>query len=386
MSDQDDLPEFSLESLAAQALHGIDPATGGIVPPLQPSTTFKRNSDGSLPEGRMYARDQAATGQQAEAILARLEEGEEALLFGSGMAAAMAVVQALKPGDRVAAPKVMYWAFRNWLLDFGQTWGLGIDLFDPEGGVEALEAVLRPGSTKLVWIETPLNPTWTVLDIAAFAKASKAAGAVFVVDSTAASPVLTRPLTLGADIVMHSATKYLGGHSDLLGGVLVTAARDAFWQRVRAQRSNGGAMLGAFEAWLLIRSLRTLFLRVRHASESALAVARHFDGHPLVEEVLYPGLEGHPQHALAARQMEGGFGGMLSIRSKGGAEGAARVAASCRLFIQATSLGGVESLIEHRAPIEGPTSPIPKDLLRLSVGLERPDELIADLEQALARA
>ena len=386
MSKPSNPPEPSLESLIVQALHGADEESGALITPLQPSTTFKRRPDGSEPQGRSYIRDHMATGQEAEAILARLEGGEDALLFSSGMAAATAVIQSLKPGDRLACPSVMYWALRSWFLEAGKRLDLSIDFFDPKEGVEGLKAVIRPGETKLVWIETPVNPTWEVLDIAAIAEVTRAAGAELAVDSTAATPVLTQPLALGADYVMHSATKYLGGHSDILGGLLVTRKQDERWEALRGQRRNGGAMLGAFEAWLLIRSLRTLYVRVRRQCETAMTVARHFEGHPLAVEVLYPGLPGHPQHALAARQMQGGFGGMLSIRSKGGYEGAARVARACKLWIEATSLGGVESLIEHRAAIEGPDSPIPQDLLRLSVGLELAADLISDLEQALQHA
>jgi len=286
MSKPSNQPEPSLESLIVQALHGADEESGALIAPLQPSTTFKRRPDGSEPQGRSYIRDHMATGQEAEAILARLEGGEDALLFSSGMAAATAVIQSLKPGDRVACPSVMYWALRSWFLEQGETLGLGIDFFDPEEGPEGLNAVIRPGETKLVWIETPVNPTWTVLDIEACAGVAHAAGALLAVDSTAATPVLTQPLAMGADLVMHSATKYLGGHSDILGGLLVTGRKDQRWERLRSLRRNGGAMLGAFEAWLLIRSLRTLFVRVRRQSETALAVARHFEEYPQALEVL----------------------------------------------------------------------------------------------------
>jgi cystathionine gamma-synthase len=242
---------------------------------------------------------------------------------------------------------------------------------------------VQPGRTKLIWIETPANPDWGVTDIAGVAAIARRAGAKLAVDNTVPTPVLTRPLALGADFVMHSATKYLNGHTDLLAGALVAARQDDHWQRILALRGSGGAVLGAFEAWLLLRGMRTLFVRVRHASVSALEIARHFDGHPKLVEVLYPGLERHPGHAVAARQMEGGFGAMLSLRVKGGAEGALKVAARCHLWVRATSLGGTESLLEHRASVEGPSSPVQKDLLRLSVGLEEPGDLIEDLEQAL---
>ena len=238
--------------------------------------------------------------------------------------------------------------------------------------------------TKLVWIETPCNPLWDVADIAASAAIAHAAGARLAVDSTAATPVLTRPIEHGADIVMHAATKYLNGHSDVLAGALVTARDDEAWRRISSLRHIAGAVLGPFEAWLLLRGMRTLFLRVNACSAAARTIAEHLDGHPEIDRVLYPGLAGHPGHAVAARQMTGGYGGMLSIRVKGGAHAALGVSAACRVFKRATSLGGVESLIEHRASIEPPDSPVPDDLLRLSVGIEDPGDLIADLERGLA--
>ncbi|HEX2138140.1 MAG TPA: PLP-dependent transferase, partial [Woeseiaceae bacterium] len=308
--------------------------------------------------------------------------GAAALLFPSGMAAAMALMQTLSPGDRIVAPKVMYWGLRNWLLRFANQWGLSVDFFDPSDA-DALPALVQKGRTALLWVETPCNPTWDIVDIARAAEIARSCGARLAVDSTVPTPVLTRPLELGADIVMHSATKYLNGHGDVVAGALVTAREDDWWDRIREVRAEGGAIPGSFEAWLLQRGMRTLFVRVARASETALRIARHFERHPQLERVLYPGLDTHPGHAIAVRQMRGGFGGMLSLRVKGGAPGALSVANACRVFIRATSLGGVESLIEHRHTIEGPASPIPEDLLRLSVGLETPDDLIADLEQAL---
>ncbi len=367
----------------AQGLHYVDPASGGVVPPIQPSTTFARDRDYALIDGeRSYGRDQNPCYEVAEGMLADLEEGADALLFSSGMAAAMAVAQTLSPGDHIVAPRIMYWGLRNWLQTFCAQWGLGLTLFDA-GDAGNLGAAVERGRTRLVWIETPCNPTWDVIDIAAAAEAAHAAGAVLAVDSTVATPVLTRPLAHGADIVMHSATKYLNGHGDVVAGALVTAARDGLWERVREVRADGGAILGSFEAWLLQRGMRTLDLRVRRASRSAQAIAEHFRGHPALDAVLYPGLPEHPGHDVARRQMDGGFGGMLSIRVRGGARAALAVAGRCEVFIRATSLGGVESLVEHRHSIEGAQSPIPPDLLRLSVGIEATDDLIADLEQAL---
>jgi cystathionine gamma-synthase len=373
----------SAETLTAQGLHYIDPVTGGVVPPLQPSTTFARDADYVLIAAHhSYARDQNPVFLPAERMLARLEDGADALLFSSGMAAATAVVQTLSPGDRIVAPKVMYWGFRNWLVKFCAQWGLELDLFDA-ATPDALARSVGNGKTRLVWIETPCNPTWDLIDIAAAADIAHAAGARLAVDSTVPTPVLTRPLQLGADLVMHSATKYLNGHSDIVAGALVTAACDDEWQHIRELRAEGGAILGSFEAWLLQRGMRTLYLRVRHASQSAMTIASHFHGHQRLEAVLYPGLPDHPGHDIARRQMDGGFGGMLSLRVKGGAAAALAVAGKCEVLIRATSLGGVESLIEHRYSVEGAGSPIPPDLLRLSIGLESVEDLIADLEQAL---
>lgn len=373
------------ESLAAQALGWIDEQTRAVAPPVHASSTFLRDADNGYSTGRVYMRDQNPAFEQAEALLTRLEGGHASLLFSSGMAAATAVFQALRPGDHVLAPKVMYWSLRNWLLGFATDWGLDVELVemtDPE----AVRSSIRPGVTKLVWVETPANPLWTVTDIAATAALAHEAGATLAVDSTTASPVLTQPLAHGADLVMHSATKYLNGHSDLTAGSLTTREDGELWQRIRAVRAQGGATLGSFESWLLLRGMRTVFLRVRAASAAAQPIAEHFADHPLVTEVLYPGLASSAGHAVAARQMSGGFGGMLSIRVAGGADAAVAVAASTRYWTRATSLGGVESLIEHRASIEGAGTPVPPDLLRLSVGVEHIDDLIADLEQALAVA
>jgi cystathionine gamma-synthase len=377
------------ESIAAQALGWVDEKTRAITPAIHVSSTYLRDPDNQYRSGRVYARADNPAFDQAEAVLAQLEEGAQAALFASGMAAATAVFQALSPGDHVLAPKVMYWSLRNWLMNFATRWGLNVELIDMTDPA-AVQAAVRPGVTKLVWIETPANPLWTVTDIAATAEIAHAAGALVAVDSTVASPVLTRPLTLGADIVMHAGTKYLNGHSDLVAGALVTREDSEFWRRVKTVRAQIGGTLGSFEAWLLLRGMRTLYLRVRAASQSAQRIAEHFNGHPLVEAVLYPGLPGAHGHAISARQMQGGFGGMMSLRVKAGPQGgeaaAIATAAHVELWKRATSLGGTESLIEHRASVEGAGTPAPTDLLRLSVGIEDCGDLIADLEQALARA
>jgi cystathionine gamma-synthase len=379
--------ELRPESLTAQGLHRADPATGEITPAVHISSTYARDEANTLyPAGFSYARDHNPLYRQLEALLSRLEGGQEALVFSSGMAAATALLQGLRPGESVLFPKVMYWALRNWMVDFAETWGVGLGFYDP-GDTESLAAAAVEIGPALIWVESPANPTWEVTDIAAAAEIARRHGAVLAVDSTVPTPVLTRPIEHGADFVFHSATKYLNGHSDVVAGALI--ARDAdhpMWARAKTQRGHGGAILGPFEAWLLLRGLRTLYLRVHRACESAMAIARHFEGHPKVAAVLYPGLESHPGHAVAVRQMQGGFGGMLSLRVAGGRQAAIDVACALQVFVRATSLGGVESLVEHRASIEGPDSPIPDDLLRLSVGIEAVEDLIADLEQALSAA
>jgi cystathionine gamma-synthase len=378
------LPPWKPRTLAAQALGADDPATRAVVPPVHVATTFVRDPDNQYRSGYAYGRPDNATVRQAEAVIAALEEAEEGLLFASGMAAATAVVLALPPGSRIVAPQVMYWAFRKWLTTEAARFGYRVELADMSN-MEAVRAAIRAGETMLVWIETPANPLWNITDIAALAEIAHAAEATLAIDSTAATPVFTRPLSLGADIVMHSATKYLNGHSDVIAGAL--AARGGpFWERIKSLRAQQGAILGPFEAWLLLRGLRTLEVRVKAQAESASLLATALSRHAQVAEVLYPGLARHPGHDIAARQMDGGFGGMLSIRVAGGERAAIDAAARVQLWKRATSLGGVESLIEHRASVEGPGSPCPPDLLRLSVGLEDPEDLYADLDRALRGA
>jgi len=379
-----DKPEsLKPRTIAAQALGAIEPATRAVAVPVHVSTTFIRDPDNQYRTGYSYGRPDNATVRQTEAVIAALEGAHEALLFGSGMAAATSVVLALPPGSRVLAPQVCYWGLRDWLVNEAPLFGYRVDLVDMSD-LAAVRAALKP-DTKLVWIETPANPLWTITDIAAVAGIAHAAGALLAIDSTAATPVFTRPLALGADIVMHSATKYLNGHSDVIAGALATARDDALWTRIRQVRAHHGAILGPFEAWLVLRGLRTLDIRVRAQAESAALLATRFANHQSVSAVLYPGLPSHPGHAVAARQMSG-FGGMLSIRVKAGERAAIDAAARVNLWKRATSLGGVESLIEHRASIEGANSPCPPYLLRLSVGLEDVDDLYADLDRALRAA
>ncbi|MBS0524977.1 MAG: aminotransferase class I/II-fold pyridoxal phosphate-dependent enzyme [Proteobacteria bacterium] len=372
-------------SLAAQAMGWIDPVTKAVVPPIHMASTYQRDEDNAYRSGRIYGRADNPTFDQAEATLAALEGGAGALVFSSGMSAATACFLSLAPGDHVVAPKVMYWSLRNWLGGFATSWGLRIQFVDADR-TDAIAAAVKPGVTRLVWLETPANPTWSVTDIAAAAEIAHKAGALLAVDSTVATPVLTRPIEHGADIVMHSATKYLNGHSDIIAGALVGARDDEHWAKLRMIRAQLGSILGQTEAWLLMRGMRTLFPRVQWACRSAETLAQKFAGHPMVEQVLYPGLPSFAGHAIAKKQMSGGFGGMLSVRVKGGERLAIATAARVELWKRATSLGGVESLIEHRASIEGPGTPCPPDLLRLSVGVEDAGDLYADLDQALRRA
>ncbi|WP_372623429.1 trans-sulfuration enzyme family protein [Falsiroseomonas sp.] len=372
-------------TLAAQALGRIDEASRAIVPPIHVTTTFLRDPDNQYRSGNIYGRADNETVREAEAVIAALEGAAAAMVLGSGMSAATSVFLALRPGDHVVAPKVMYWSLRNWLMTDAAAWGLSVELVDMSD-LGAVRAAVRPGATKLVWAETPANPLWSITDIAGVAEIAHAAGAVLAVDSTCATPLLTRPLEHGADLVMHAATKYLNGHSDVVAGALATARTDALWERIRRNRAVLGQILGPLEAFLLIRGMRTVPLRVQAACASALDLAERFSRHPAVAEVLYPGLPTHPGHAVARRQMVGGFGGMLSIRLRGGEAAAVATAARVELWKRATSLGGVESLIEHRASIEGAGSPCPPDLLRLSTGIEDAGDLFADLDRALRAA
>ncbi len=380
MSKKNDL---SPETLNAQALHHSNAETGALSPGIHPSSTYVRDENYELVDPRhSYGRAENPGYLVAENVLAELEGGAAALLFSSGTAAAMAVVQTLRPGDRIAAPKIMYWGLRKWFAKFCDQWGLGLDLFDA-ADPGALEKTVIKGKTKLVWIETPCNPSWDIIDIAAAAEIAHAADARLAVDSTVATPVLTQPIKHGADIVVHSATKYLNGHCDIIAGAVVTAKQDELWERISELRTDNGAILGSFEAFLLQRGMRTLFLRVRKACESAQKFAQHFDGHAGIEAVIYPGLQSHPGHKIAGQQMNRGFGGMLCIQVKGGAEEALEIVKRCNVFTRATSFGGVESLVEHRYSIEGEGSPVPRDWRRLSMGIESVDDLIADFEQAI---
>jgi cystathionine gamma-synthase len=351
------------------------------MPPIQLSTTFERGADGSYPTQYVYTRSENPNRIALEECLAALEGGTAAAAFASGMASIAATLQALAPGDHVLLPDDLYHGTRRFVREILGPWGLAHDFIDMTS-LDTVRRALRQ-NTRLVWVETPSNPLLKITDIAAVAELAHAAGALVAVDNTWASPIGQQPLALGADLVMHATTKYLGGHSDILGGAVIVREHGPFFERLSTIQKVGGAVPSPFDCWLLLRSIRTLPYRIRAHAENAGAVARFLAEHPAVEAVHYPGLPGHPGHAVAVRQMRL-FGGMLSVQVKGGMTEALAVAAKVKLFTRATSLGGVESLIEHRASVEGPYGTTPPNLLRVSVGLEHPDDLVADLAQALA--
>jgi cystathionine gamma-synthase len=369
-----------IETLAVHAACRVDPSTGAVAPPIHLSTTFGRDEAGAPLAGHTYVRESNPTQDLLEEALAALEGGEAALAFGSGMAAGLAVAQALPAGSHVVLPEDVYYGYRVAARDFFPAWGLSAT-FAPLHEPGALAGALRP-ATRLVWLESPSNPLLTITGLAASAAVAREAGAVVLVDNTFATPILQRPLELGADVVLHATTKGMGGHSDVQGGALVFARRGELLEKVRHVRTILGAVSSPFNSWLVLRGLRTLAVRARHQSASALAVATALASHPAVSRVNYPGLVSHPGHETAARQMSA-FGSMISFHAAGGREAAIAAVGRTRLFTRATSLGGVESLVEHRATSEGAASTAPPDLVRLSIGLEHPDDLVADLRLAL---
>jgi cystathionine gamma-synthase len=344
------------------------------------AATFIRDPDNGYESGFVYGRTDNATVRQVEAVIANLEGAEAAMLFTSGMVAASSIFMALEKPTHIIASEVMYWGFREWLRDIGR-FGHTLTFVDTSN-LDAVTAAIEPGKTGLFWIETPSNPLWQITDIAAISKIAHACGALLCVDSTVSTPILTRPISFGADIVVHSATKYLNGHSDVVAGALAVASENDLWRKIQRVRGQLGAVAGPFEAWLLMRGMRTLEIRLREQCKSAAKLAEMLCDHHAVAAVLYPGLKTHPGHDIAARQMDGGFGGMLSIRMKGGEKAAVEAASRVEIWRRATSLGGVESLIEHRASIEGVGTPCPSDLLRLSTGLEDLEDLYLDLVRA----
>jgi cystathionine gamma-synthase len=371
--------KMRIETLAVHAGHSIDPATGAVATPIHLSTTFERDAEGGYPHGYIYGRSANPTRHALEEGLAALEGGEDAAAFGSGLAASSAVLQALAPGDHVIAPTDVYHGMTKLLREVYMRWGLEVSFVDMTKLDEIKQAV-RP-KTKLIWAETPSNPLLKITDIAAVAEIAHAAGAICACDNTWA-PIVQRPLELGADLVIHATTKYLGGHSDVTGGTVIAKSKTDFFERIREIQTTCGAVPSPFDCWLILRGMRSLPWRMHAHSENALKVATWLADHQRVEAVHYPGLETHAGHEIAARQMSA-FSGMLSFEVRGGREAALGVAARTEIFIRATSLGGVESLIEHRASIKGEDPRTPQGLLRLSIGLEHPDDLIEDLAQAL---
>jgi len=369
----------------AQALRYLDEETGAIVPSIQPSATYARDSSYELRKSYMYRRDSNATTEQAEAIIADLEGADSAMLFASGMSACTAVIEHLPAHAHVVVPEVMYHGVLDQFQTFAAKDRLDVSYY-AAGDLDDMASKLRPGETLLVWAETPNNPNWDVTDIAAAAEITHAAGAKLFTDCTGTPPCAVRALDLGADISFHSATKYLNGHSDVTAGVLSVKHTGAYWEEIAHIRKLQGTVLHSFDAWLLIRGMRTLMLRYERATENALAVAAHLEAHPGIEAVMYPGLPSHPGHAIAKRQTGGAYGGMLSIIVKGSEQTAIDVTRFCEVFYPATSLGGVESLIEHRKTVSGEGFPVHPRLLRLSVGIEDAGDLIRDLDQALERA
>ncbi len=373
---------MKFETLAVHAGRRCDESSGALREPIHLSTTFERDPDGSYPRGHDYARTSNPNRGSLERAVAALEGGAEAFAYASGSAASFAVFALAAPGGRILASHDCYHGNAKQLRDVLPRFGIDTAFVDTTD-LDAVREALRE-RTALLWVETPSNPLLRVSDLASLAALARGHGALLAVDNTFASPVLQQPLALGADLVMHSTTKCIGGHSDVLGGIVVAREAGPAATRLRAAQVTSGAVPSPFDCWLLLRSLPTLPLRVRTQAASALELATHLAAHPRVSRVHYPGLPAHPGHAVARQQMHGGFGGVLSMEVPGGAEAAFAVAARVRLFTRATSLGGVESLIEHRASIEGPHSKSPPGLLRLSIGLENADDLVEDLDQALA--
>lgn len=367
------------ETIAIHAGNLTRSATGDVTPPINLSTTFFRDENGAYPGGHMYSRVSNPNRSALEKVMAQLEKGMEACAFSSGNTAGMALFQALAPGSHIIAPDDMYWGFKKQLLSIFEGI-LEIDFIDLTR-LDLLEGYIK-ANTVMIWVETPSNPLLKITDISAVSAIAKKHQLTLACDSTFASPCFQNPILLGADIVMHSSTKYIGGHSDVLGGVLITAALSPLWDKIRNIQQIGGAVPSPFDCFLLLRSLKTLAYRMKGHAENGMALALYLEKHPKIEAVYYPGLPSHAQYEIAKKQMSG-FAGMLSVLVKGDAENARRVVNTVKLFAQATSLGGVESLIEHRASVEGPDSKTPQNLIRISVGLEHIDDLIADFEQAL---
>jgi cystathionine gamma-synthase len=370
------------ETQAIHATNLVDETAGAIATPIFLTTTFTRDADGSYPKGHMYSRNSSPNRDALEKGLAVLEEGAKAFAFASGLAAVSAVFQCLKSGDHVLMPAVGYYASMKLADEIMGPWGLQMSQANMED-LEAIKGAIQP-NTKLIWVETPANPLLGISDIQAICTLAHSHGIFVGVDNTIATPILQNPISVGADLVMHATTKYIGGHSDVLGGAIIVREENEWSERLKRVQILMGATQSPMDCYLLARGLKTLPLRMREHSASALALAQRLENHSAIERVHYPGLISHPQHELAKRQMPNGFSGMISIQIKGDEANARRVASKLALFQQATSLGGVESLAEHRKSIEGPDSKTPANLVRLSIGLEHVDDLWEDLDQALS--
>ena len=374
----------SIVTRVAQALHFVEAETGAVIPSIQPSATYARDDNYKIRKPYWYRRDGSQTTAHAEAIIAELENAESSLLFSSGMSACTAVIEHLPTQAHVVVPKVMYHGVLQQIQKYESNKRIVVSSYQA-GNLEELTAVVRMGQTQLVWVETPNNPNWEVTDITAAAEIAHATGAKLFADCTGTPPCITKALDLGADISFHSATKYLNGHSDITAGVLSVKKIDQFWEDILLVRKLQGTVLHSQDAWLLIRGMRTLFLRVEKSCQNAMAIAKHFEGHKYIKAVLYPGLPSDPGHEISKRQTGGQYGGMMSLIIKGTEQDAVDVARFCKLFYPATSLGGVESLIEHRKTVSGEGFPVHPGLLRLSIGIEDPDDLIYDIEQSLSQ-
>jgi cystathionine gamma-synthase len=372
---------MKLETLAIQSTLMPDANAGAVVPPIYLSTTFEREADGSYNHDYVYSRADNPNRKLLESSLAALENGAVAVSFASGMAATTALFQSLKTGDHLIVPNDAYYATNVLVTEVFTQWGLEMTKVDMTD-FQQIKVAIRP-NTKLIWIETPSNPELKITDIEATANLAHEHGAILAVDNTWATPVMQRCLELGADVVMHSTTKYFGGHSDVLSGALIFKEAGALSDKVKNIQRLTGGVPSPFDCWLITRGIKTLPLRVKAQTETAMKLAEYLSQHPQIEAVHYPGLTSHPQHEIAKRQMKGGFGGMLAVQIKGDAKNAMAVTGRLKLFTTATSLGGVESLIEHRKSVESPDSPTPDNLLRISVGLENIEDLMEDWETAL---
>ncbi len=372
---------MNFETIAIHSGADTDQETGSLAPPIHLSTTFERRAeDGAPAHGFSYIRDGNPTQARLEEALAAIDSGSAALAFASGMAAVTCILQSLPVGSHLILPDDGYYGVGALAVEYLPRWGVECDLVAMVD-LDAVRAAVRP-STRVIWCETPSNPLMTIVDVAALARIAHDAKAMLVADMTFATPALQRPIEQGADVVMHSTTKYLGGHSDVQGGSLAFARKDAFFESVLHCRKITGGVASPFNSWLILRGIRSLSARMRVHCENAMALARALEQHPRVETVNYPGLPSHAGHAIASRQMSG-FGGMLSFNVRGGREAALAVTGKAKLFTRATSLGGTESLIEHRNSSEGAGSRTADNLLRVSAGLEHADDLVTDLIDAL---